>query len=139
MATLADELLNDFEDSGSEDDDRENGFLGDDDQEQPTRHALKDEAMNTQIKMELDGDEEDIDEAEEELEHSNRLYGVDEPPDEEETKVKVEKMKLGAITDVRSVAKLMKELEPVLEVLHPFLFLSYLVMRLLFTSLAKQT
>ena len=36
--------------------------------------------------------------------------------DEEETKAKVEKMELGGVDDVRSVAKLMKTLEPVLEV-----------------------
>ena len=117
MATLADELLNDFEDSDSEDGNQENEFLRDDDPEQSNGHALKDEATDTQIKMELDGDEEDVEEAEEELAHSNRLHGVDEALDEEDTKAKVEKMKLGGINDVRSVAKLMKELEPVLEVI----------------------
>jgi hypothetical protein len=40
--------------------------------------------------------------------------------DEEETKAKVEKMQLGGVDDVRSVAGLMKSLEPVLEVSTPF-------------------
>ena len=36
--------------------------------------------------------------------------------DEEETKAKIEKMQLGGVDDVRSVAGLMRTLEPVLEV-----------------------
>ncbi|KFY08856.1 hypothetical protein V491_08403 [Pseudogymnoascus sp. VKM F-3775] len=39
--------------------------------------------------------------------------------DEEVTKAKVEKMQLGGVDDVRSVAGLMKTLEPVLEVSTP--------------------
>jgi U4/U6 small nuclear ribonucleoprotein PRP31 len=39
--------------------------------------------------------------------------------DEEDTKAKVEKMRLGTVRDVRSVAGLMKTLQPVLEVSHP--------------------
>ena len=49
--------------------------------------------------------------------------------DEEEAKAKVEKMQLGGVDDVRSVAGLMKTLEPVLEVsTHPY-FLSFVFRR----------
>ena len=113
MATLADELLNDFEDSGSEDGNRQNDFLGDDDQEQSSGHALKDEASDVQTKMELDGDEEEVEDAEEEI----AAHDLDDVPDENETKLRVEKMKLGGVGDVRTVAVLMKSLEPVLEVI----------------------
>lgn len=88
MSTLADELLNDFEDSGSEGEQNEEG---------------EEEAAQG---MELDGDEEEVDEEMVEVE------------DEEEAKTKVEKMQLGHVNDVRSVAGLMKTLEPVLEVSH---------------------
>ena len=117
MATLADELLNDFEDSGSEDGNRQNDFLGDDDQEQSDGHALKDEASDVQTKMELDGDEEEAEDAEEE----SAAHDLNDIPDENETKLRVEKMKLGGVGDVRTVAVLMKSLEPVLEVITPFL------------------
>ena len=59
MATLADELLNDFEDSGSEDGNRQNDFLDDEDREESNGHAFKDESSDFQIKMELDDDEEE--------------------------------------------------------------------------------
>jgi U4/U6 small nuclear ribonucleoprotein PRP31 len=117
MATLADELLNDFEDSGSEDGNRHTDFLGEDDQEQRNGHVLKDEASDVHTKMELDGDEEDAEDAEEDLAAQNGARGLNDVPDEEETKAKVEKMKLGGVADVRSVAVLMKTLQPVLEVI----------------------
>ena len=117
MATLADELLNDFEDSGSEDGNRQNDFFGDDDQEQPNGHTLNTDISDVQAEMELDGDEEEMDEAEEELAAQNGARHLDDVPDEEETKAKVEKMKLGGVGDVRSVAVLMKTLQPVLEVI----------------------
>jgi hypothetical protein len=88
MSTLADELLNDFEDSGSEGEQVED----------------EEASAGAQNGMELDGDEEDVDEEMGEVE------------DEEEAKAKVEKMQLGHVNDVRSVAGLMKILEPVLEV-----------------------
>ena len=44
---------------------------------------------------------------------------IDTLDDEEATKAKVEKMQLGGVDDVRSVAGLMKTLEPVLEVSTP--------------------
>lgn len=107
MSTLADELLNDFEDSGSEgEDEQENGYL----QESapgPT-NGHKDSPS-----MVLDGDEED--EAEDEDGLGTAATKLKEVDDEEEAKAKVEKMQLGGVSDVRSVAGLMKTLEPVLE------------------------
>ena len=140
MATLADELLNDFEDSGSEDGNRQNNFLGDDDQEQSNGHALNNEVSDAQTKMELDGDEEELEDAEEELAAQNGARSLDDIPDEEETKVRVEKMKLGGVGDVRSVAVLMKTLQPVLEVITALLNpLIPFQTSLAFTSLVKQT
>jgi U4/U6 small nuclear ribonucleoprotein PRP31 len=63
--------------------------------------------------MELDGDEEEVDEDADMAGVNDTAVDVE---DEEETKAKVEKMELGGVDDVRSVAKLMKTLEPVLEV-----------------------
>jgi U4/U6 small nuclear ribonucleoprotein PRP31 len=122
MSTLADELLNDFEDSGSEGEEQtENGGLFPID-EDTKAGLLSDNARGTNGadgRMELDGDEEDADEDEE-------MAGVngataDLVEDEEEAKAKVEKMQLGGVDDVRSVAGLMKTMEPVLEVSTPFL------------------
>lgn len=118
MATLADELLNDFEDSESEGDG-----------EQQTRF-LQDEASPPQIhgatqphngSMQLNRDEEDDGAHEEIASSSVSKDGVDDVADEEEAKAKVEKMQLGGVNDVRNVASLMKTLEPVLQVRIPFL------------------
>ena len=114
MASLADELLNDFEDSGSENGEQ-NGFM-DDDAEAPADLGIQrnHDDMNVGPSMELDDDEEEPGETEEELAAKG---GKDEAiEDEEETKARVEKLKLGAVEDVRSVAGLMKQLQPVLEV-----------------------
>ena len=107
MATLADELLNDFEDSGSEDGNRQNAFLGDD-PDQPKEAALQDEGLDIQTTMELDGDEE---------EEEPGALDLDDMPDEEETKAKVEKMKLANVDDVTTIATLQALLNPVLEVI----------------------
>ncbi|KAL8761154.1 MAG: hypothetical protein Q9184_002708 [Pyrenodesmia sp. 2 TL-2023] len=108
MSTLADELLNDFEESGSEgEDEQQNGFL----QESatpPTAGPVKDSTS-----MILDGDEED--EAGDEDNLMDVGPKLDDVDDEEEAKAKVEKMQLGGVSDVRTVASLMKTLEPVLE------------------------
>lgn len=104
MATLADELLNDFEDTDEEagneldNDGPSNGLVRNQDGE-----ALK----NGDVDM-ADGDEEE-DGA---MDGGDGLDATDDP---EETKAKVEKMQLGGVRDVRSVAHLMKTLEPVLE------------------------
>ena len=108
MSTLADELLNDFEDSGSEAEEQEqNGILQDGETPPTTNESAPDDSMI------LDGDEEGVDKiggmAIDEDDTSDRV-------DEEDTKAKVEKMQLGGVSDVRNVASLMKTLEPVLKV-----------------------
>jgi U4/U6 small nuclear ribonucleoprotein PRP31 len=105
MSTLADELLQDFEDSGSEGEEQQNDGLFPDDESSATKNGLN--------AMELDGDEEDVEEDEEMAGMNEVAKDVE---DEEETKAKVEKMQLGGVDDVRSVAGLMKTLEPVLQV-----------------------
>lgn len=116
MATLADELLNDFEDSGSEIDDRDrNGFL-EDDRQNTQDNSLRNDGATSTPDMELDGDEEEVADAGEELAAQNNATDLKDAPDEEETKARVERMKLGGVSDVRNVAGLMKILQPVLEV-----------------------
>ena len=113
MATIADELLNDFEDSGSEKE-----------EEQAEDHFGANGSSNiTQERggMELDGDEEEpLDEQDLEGNAPSHLK-MDDAEDEEETKARVEKMELKAVSDVRSVAGLMRQLEPVIEVREPLL------------------
>ena len=111
MSTLADELLNDFEDSDSEGErDQQNGFLHDG-PSPPAANGHHTPAGS----MILDGDEEDVD-SEDGMESVQGDGAVVDVEDEEEAKAKVEKMQLGGVNDVRSVAGLMKTLEPVLEV-----------------------
>lgn len=107
MSTLVDELLQDFEDSGSEqgDERNEDDLVGDGDV------ALTNSAY-ADGDMDLDGGEgedEDMD-----------MGGFDAvkkaPEDPEEARARVEKLQLKGVNDVRSVAGLMKTLEPVLEV-----------------------
>jgi len=113
MSTLADELLQDFEDSGSEGEDQpKEGLFPDDDGATANGHKAAIASANDGG-MELDGDEEEV--AEDEEMTGINDSGID-VEDEEETKARVEKMELGGVDDVRSVAKLMKTLEPVLEV-----------------------
>jgi len=120
MSTLADELLNDFEDSASEgENEQQNGFL------QHTASPPEAGLRNGQPSASTNGgvmdvDEEDEDEDDEMADEG--MAGRDAPEDEEEAKAKVEKMQLGGVNDVRNVAGLMKTLEPVLEVGHVFLF-----------------
>jgi U4/U6 small nuclear ribonucleoprotein PRP31 len=118
MSTLADELLQDFEDSGSEGEEQQNEGLFQDNEDAKSGlngHATSISGANGS--MELDGDEEDVDEDEEMVGAQTSELDVE---DEEETKAKVEKMQLGGVDDVRTVAQLMKALEPVLEVSTPF-------------------
>ena len=116
MATLADELLNDFEDSGSEVDDQDqNGFLGNVGQDTQEDAPVNGHSGST-AGMELDEDEEEVPDAEEDLAAHNSSADLKDAPTEEETKARVEKMKLGSVSDVRNVAGLMKTLQPVLEV-----------------------
>lgn len=118
MTTVADELLNDFEDSGSEKEEEQtddffaaggDGFSG-----------VKAEAPIKQENggMELDGDEEEPDGADLEGGSLGHLK-MEDAEDEAETKARVEKMELKTVSDVRNVAGLMKQLEPVIEVSPP--------------------
>lgn len=121
MATLADELLNDFDDSGSEADENHD-FLHD---SANNSDAIADAPTESTPGMELDGDEEEVEDAEEEL-HTRKSRAeadIEHTADENETKARVEKMQLGGVSDVRSVAGLMKTLQPVLEVCVASLYL----------------
>ena len=114
MSTLADELLQDFEDSGSEGEEQQNEGLFPNNED--VKNGLNGHATGLSGAnggMELDGDEEEVDEDEEMAGINDSGVDVE---DEEEAKAKVEKMELGGVDDVRSVARLMKTLEPVLEV-----------------------
>lgn len=129
MSTLADDLLNDFADSGSEGEgEQQNGLL----QHEATPpasgivngHSRKSTSRDQNGGMELDDDEEEVGDEDEEMMNADALK-VDDVADEEEAKAKVEKLQLGGVNDVRSVAGLMKTLEPVLEVGLPFHTLQY--------------
>jgi U4/U6 small nuclear ribonucleoprotein PRP31 len=106
MSTLADELLQDFEDTGSEggDDQQEDGFL---DGYGDGGKSLRDVGM--------DGDDSDSEDQDVDMDAPDKNV-VETTDDPEEAKAKVEKMQLGGIRDIRNVAGLMKTLEPVLEV-----------------------
>lgn len=114
MSTLADELLNDFEDSGSDgENEQQNGFSHD--TTSPPEAGL----FNGQPPASTNGALMDMDEEDEDEDDEMADGGMarrDAPEDEEEAKAKVEKMQLGGVNDVRNVAGLMNTLEPVLEV-----------------------
>ncbi|EXJ77370.1 hypothetical protein A1O3_09596 [Capronia epimyces CBS 606.96] len=108
MATLADELLNDFDESGSEKEDNADGFQDGED----THGELL--GNSHEMRGEVEEDDESMPDEEEEL-AANDAAGTETLDDELDTKAKVEKMRLGGVRDVRSVAGLMKTLQPVLE------------------------
>lgn len=121
MATLADELLNDFEESGSEGEAGEtNDGLQQDSAETGVDGTPKDGADG----MELDGDEagaadkgNGLNSAEDSKDKQEEGgEGEGEGEEEEDSQAKIERMQLGGVTDVRSVARLMKTLQPILEV-----------------------
>lgn len=117
MSTLADELLQDFEDSGSENGEEQldtevdggpdsDGFV--------LRHQHHN---NPDADMVLDGDEEDEPEQEdEEMGGTGVPATLDTIQDEEAAKAQVEKMQLGSVKDIRKVTRLMDRLEPLLKV-----------------------
>ncbi|THY81720.1 Nop domain-containing protein [Aureobasidium pullulans] len=110
MATIADELLNDFE-SDAEDENQES-LEGDIMTHSILRPSDPSDAHG-EGGMELDGDEEEPDD--EEGDDAAPNGKIQETETEEEARARVEKMDLGAVGDVRSVANLMKTLQPVLE------------------------
>ena len=99
MSTLADELLNDFGDSGSEDE-QQNGLESQTKTKSNGHHGGLDVDMD-----EADGDDTSV--------TSDQIKDIDED--------NIENLKLGHIQDVRSISKLRGTLEPILEVSHPFL------------------
>ncbi|CAN8098959.1 unnamed protein product [Discula destructiva] len=106
MATLVDELLQDFEDSGSDqgDEGNEDDFFG--------GHAIKaDHDAQGEDDMDLDGGA--VQEEDEEM-GGVPSGSKQAPEDPEEAKARIEKMQLKGVSDVSSVARLMKSLEPVL-------------------------
>jgi U4/U6 small nuclear ribonucleoprotein PRP31 len=109
MSTLADELLNDFEDSGSEIEEGQNRFLY---YERDVANGFKQHPEG----LEMDIDE--VDDNDEDMENGNELPGnlPNDEDDEEEAKAKVEKMQLRGVEDVRTVAGLMSSLKPILDV-----------------------
>ncbi|KAF4929988.1 U4/U6 small nuclear ribonucleoprotein Prp31 [Colletotrichum viniferum] len=111
MATLAEELFNDFADSGSEADETQqdgNNALGLDLAPQTVNHSSSND-------MDLDADDSEAD-ADDDVMAGVSKGTVDTVEDAEDAKSKVEKMQLGGVSDVRSVAGLMQTLEPVIEV-----------------------
>ncbi|EPS44002.1 hypothetical protein H072_2022 [Dactylellina haptotyla CBS 200.50] len=107
--SLADELLADFDDPSDGEDEKETDSLN---------AALdlyadkRNGSSSTRIGMELDGDEE----SDEDEEMGEAGTGVNnDGEDSAQAKARIEKMQLGKVDDVRTVAKLMKVLEPVLE------------------------
>ena len=114
MATLADELLNDFESDEGEEAQDEREFLADDG---VTTLAGKEEINGAMV---FDGDEEQDEEQDEEDEEAAYRETAARPAealeDAEEARARVDKMQLASVSDVRSVAGLMKTLQPVVEV-----------------------
>ncbi|KAK4192650.1 hypothetical protein QBC35DRAFT_198160 [Podospora australis] len=116
MSTLADELLNDFEDSGSEgggeeQQDNDDHGLSDFSAMPNGAHADGDTAMD-EVRDDDDEEDEDADMMDGLGSGTVRTGGDDDPA---EAKARIEKMQLGAVRDVRAVAGLMKTLTPVLE------------------------
>lgn len=135
MATLADELLNDFEDSGSDvDEQNQNKSFGNDGQNTED-DAPRNSRSGSTPGMELDGDEEELPDAEGDFAAHTNSTELKDAPDQEETKARVEKMKLRGVSDVRNVAGLMKTLQPVLEV-RSLLTLHVCIGDIAFTSLS---
>ena len=121
-SSLAADLLADFNDT-DEEDLNENGTsdISQDLSDQPNGHRSRSHDV-----MELDGDEEANEDEDEEMTGVERDGEGKKAPgdlsiddDEETTKAKVEGMRLAGVDDVRSVAGLMKKLEPVLRVCAP--------------------
>ena len=122
MATLADELLNDFDDSGDEQDGDQNGYGGDDvEQHQNGNAARRDVEHGLEVDANEDAMSEDGGADEEEIARMKRAGSEEEESDEEVVKkAKVEGMQLSGVSDVRTVAGLMKTLQPVLDQIHHY-------------------
>ena len=113
MTSLAEELQNDFADSGSESDGEQQNSLFQENGS-GTTHSLTN-GHGKGRSPDIDTDMYEVEDGEDE-EMAAADGNLGEITDQQEAKAKVEKMQLGGISDVRSVAGLMKTLEPVLEV-----------------------
>ncbi|TRX98892.1 hypothetical protein FHL15_000234 [Xylaria flabelliformis] len=110
MSTLADELLQDFEDSGSENGDVQHDTGLDLDDGPVVSNGNHDENGD----MMLDGDEEEeLDDEDETMRDIGDITNAME--DESAAKARVEKMQLGNVKDVRKVTSVMDRLEPLLK------------------------
>ncbi|KAJ3569461.1 hypothetical protein NPX13_g6079 [Xylaria arbuscula] len=111
MSTLADELLQDFEDSGSENGDVQND----------TKLDLDDDlTLSTDVSRERDGDMMPDGDEEEEADGDEEMGGLDDGivnamEDQEAAKARVEKMHLANVNDVRKVTSVMDRLDPLLK------------------------
>ena len=120
MTTIAEDLLNDFE-SDDENEEQQNGELfadhgySDEGLVDPTRNLA---GASNGDHMELEGDEEQQDDEDPDAAAPSHLK-MEDAEDEEEAKARIEKMQLASVSDVRSVAGLMRQLEPVMEVSKP--------------------
>ncbi len=114
MSTLADELLQDFEDSGSEagGDEHDDALFGEAGLSNGAHTNGEDTAMD---EVHDDYDDEEADAYMMEGMDGNAAAAPDDA-DESDAKAKIEKLQLGGVRDVRAVAGLMKTLTPVLEV-----------------------
>ncbi|EME49138.1 hypothetical protein DOTSEDRAFT_58394 [Dothistroma septosporum NZE10] len=117
MATIADELLNDFEDSGDENEQEQVGdqYFGESNDASSAPIGSAEPGCISHEGMELDGDEEAPDEEGLDAANVPSHSKKDEDETEEEIKARVEKMEMQSVSDVRSVAGLMKQLDPLLE------------------------
>lgn len=108
MATLADELLNDFEDSGDEGDNIDPDNSRDDMLGSPENHP-------NHLTKENDSEDGSMSDVSVEDTAAAVADAMDEDDEEEVQKSKIEKIQLGGVSDVRSVAGLIKTLQPVLD------------------------
>ncbi|KAI4149901.1 MAG: hypothetical protein LQ340_004382 [Diploschistes diacapsis] len=111
MATLADELLNDFDESDSEGEDGPDHGLFE------RNRAISTDGTAPTLggaEMVVDEDEDVADETNEKM-----LNDVEDADDAEEAKNQVEKMQFRGFSDVRSVTTIKLSLEPILEVSCP--------------------
>lgn len=107
--------MNDFESGDENDEDQQNGELFADHGYSEEDGAFKPSAAPNGDHMELEGDEERQDEEDPNVAAPSHLK-MEDAEDEEEAKARIEKMQLANVADVRSVAGLMRQLEPVIEV-----------------------
>ncbi|OQO12194.1 hypothetical protein B0A48_02835 [Cryoendolithus antarcticus] len=115
MTSVAEDLLNDFDDSGDEgqEEQQDDALFAEDDGNKPVASDGASLAGPFNGSMELEGDEEDEDEPDTDAVPSH--VKMEEQETEAEAKERVEKMQLANVRDVRSVAVLTKQLDPVIE------------------------